>query len=946
MTGGLFLVFLSGLYTDFLLFFYYFFGIVCAMANKKPDSKNQKIKSEITLRRLFTRDGTHPFDSINWVRRDAVVGSGDKKVFEQKDVELPDFWSQNAINITAAKYFRGKVGSPEREESVKQIITRVSSTMRGWGEKYGYFKDEDQARIFEEELAHILVHQKGSFNSPVWFNVGVKEKPQCSACFILSVDDDMSEILNWIKTEGMIFKGGSGAGVNLSTLRSKTESLSNGGNASGPVSFMRGADSVAGMIKSGGTTRRAAKMVILNVDHPDIMDFVRAKAEEEKKVRALMEAGYNMLDLNNEAWNSIQYQNANNSVRITDDFMRAVERDGMWETKFVRTGLPAKEYKARELLNEIALAAWECGDPGVQFDSIINKWHTIPNSGRINGSNPCSEYMSIDNSACNLASINLVKFLRPDGTFMTKEFKHTVDVFILAQDIIVDASSYPTEKIGESAHKFRQLGLGFANLGALIMAKGFPYDSEEGRAVAGAIASLMSGEAYRFSATIARHLGAFEGYEINRDPMLNVIRMHGAASHNIDAFYLNDKELGRESHEVWEEAYKLGEKFGFRNSQATVIAPTGTISFMMDCDTTGIEPDFSLVKMKQLVGGGWMKIVNAGVEPALKNLGYTENEVSDVLSWIAEKNTIEGAPSLKETHLAVFDCAAKAQNGTRVISWKGHVKMVAAVQPFISGAISKTFNMLNEATKEDIVEAYMMSWKYGIKALAVYRDGSKATQPLSTSATNKKEKVDASDGAIRRKLPATRASETHRFAIAGHDGYLTYSMYDDGTLSEIFIRMAKQGSTLSGLIDAFAISVSIALQYGVPLKDLVRKFVYTRFEPAGFTENPNIRIATSIVDYIFRYLALRFLGPDDLLEFGMVHALEGATAEAPKETSEVKAPVVAAVVTGTSGFDTQKPKANGSVISDTVCRKCGGMMVRTGTCLTCLQCGDSSGGCS
>lgn len=756
----------------------------------------------------------------------------------------------------------------------------------------------------------------------------------------------MKAILDWIKTEGMIFKGGSGAGINLSSLRSKMESLSNGGRASGPVSFMRGADSVAGMIKSGGTTRRAAKMVILNIDHPDIMDFIRAKAEEEKKVRALMDAGYNMLDLNNDAWNSIQYQNANNSVRITDDFMRTVERDGMWETKFVKSRLPAKEYNARELLNEIAEAAWECGDPGVQFDTLINKWHTIPNSGRINGSNPCSEYMSIDNSACNLASINLVKFLRSDGTFMTKEFKHTVDMFILAQDIIVDSSSYPTEKIEENTRKFRQLGLGFANLGALIMAKGFPYDSEEGRALGGAIASLMSGEAYRFSAVIARHLGAFEGYTINREPMLNVIKMHGAAAHSVDAFYLNDKELSVESRAVWEETYRLGEKFGFRNSQATVIAPTGTISFMMDCDTTGIEPDFSLVKMKQLVGGGWMKIVNAGVPPALKNLGYTDNEINEMLAWISEKNTIEGAPHLKDVHVPVFDCAAKAPNGMRVISWQGHVKMVAAVQPFVSGAISKTFNMPNEATKEDIVEAYMMAWKYGIKAFAVYRDGSKATQPLNTSAEAKKEKSVAAEGATRRRLPATRVSETHRFAIAGHDGYLTYSMYDDGSVSEIFIRMAKQGSTLSGLLDAFAISVSIALQYGVPLKDLVRKFVYTRFEPAGFTENPDVRIATSIVDYIFRYLGLRFLAPDDLAEFGMVRALEAGTHEAPAETSEIKTPVAAAVANSGNGFDVPKPKTNGSIISDTVCRKCGGMMVRTGTCLTCLQCGDSSGGCS
>lgn len=907
-----------------------------------------KTKSEIPLRRMYTREGVHPFDEVNWVRRDAVVGSGEKKVFEQKNCEFPDFWSANAVNIAASKYFRGKLGSPEREESVKQMVSRVTTTLRSWGEKSGYFKDEDQAAIFESELAHILVNQKGSFNSPVWFNLGTTEKPQCSACFILSVEDNMRSILDWIKTEGMIFKGGSGAGINLSTLRSKVESLSKGGQASGPVSFMRGADSVAGMIKSGGTTRRAAKMVILNIDHPDIVDFVHAKVEEEKKVRALMAAGYNMLDLNNEAWNSIQYQNANNTVRISDEFMRAAEADGDWETKFVTTGQPAKKYRARELLNDIAEAAWACGDPGVQYDSIINRWHTVPNSGRINGSNPCSEYMSIDNSACNLASINLMKFVREDGTFMVKEFKHVVDVFILAQDIIVDGSSYPTEKIGENSHKFRQLGLGFANLGALIMTKGYPYDSEEGRALAGAIASLMAGEAYRFSSVIARRVGAFEGYAINREPMLNVIRMHGAASHGINMFYLNDKELAEETRSVWEETYKLGEKHGYRNSQTTVIAPTGTISFIMDCDTTGIEPDFSLVKMKQLVGGGYMKIANASVEAALMHLGYSQNESSEIVSYITERNTIEGAPHLKDVHLPVFDCAVRAATGTRAISWRGHVKMVGAVQPFISGAISKTFNMAHETTKDEIADAYMMAWHSGIKAFAVYRDGSKATQPLSTSGEKKKEAPVAQEAVRRRKLPATRASETHKFSIAGHDGYLTYSMYEDGTLAEIFIRMAKQGSTLSGLLDVFALSVSMALQYGVPLRDLARKFIYTRFEPAGFTENTQIRIATSIADYIFRYLAIRFLTNDDLSEFGMMHFLEGeekvAQSEQTGEVAEIKTPVTASVMSN-NGFDEPKKKS-GPVIADTVCRKCGGMMVRTGTCLTCLQCGDSSGGCS
>ena len=938
--------------------FFIFFLYSEVMTSKKSATETQKMstsnktrvkgKSEIPLRRMYTREGVHPFDEINWVRRDATVGSGAKKVFEQTNCEFPDFWSANAVNIAASKYFRGKMGTPDREESVKQMVGRVTGTLRQWGLKFGYFKDETQAELFEHELAHILVNQKGSFNSPVWFNLGRVEKPQCSACFILSVDDDMQAILDWIKTEGMIFKGGSGAGVNLSTLRSKVESLSKGGYASGPVSFMRGADSVAGMIKSGGTTRRAAKMVILNIDHPDILDFIHAKVEEEKKVRALMAAGYNMLDLNNEAWNSIQYQNANNTVRISDEFMHAVENDGEWETKFVTNGATAKKYRARELLNEIAQAAWECGDPGVQYDSIINRWHTCPNSGRINASNPCSEYMHLDNSACNLASINLMKFLREDGTFMVKEFKHVVDVFILAQDIIVDGSSYPTQKIGENAHKFRQLGLGFANLGALIMTKGFPYDSDEGRALAGAISSLMSGEAYRFSSVVARRVGTFEGYPINREPMLNVIRMHGAAAHGVNAFHLNDKELIEESRGVWEEAYKHGEKYGYRNSQVSVIAPTGTISFIMDCDTTGIEPDFSLVKMKQLVGGGWMKIVNASVEPALSNLGYSATDRADILAWISEHNTIEGAPHLKDAHLPVFDCAARAANGTRMITWKGHVKMVGAVQPFISGAISKTFNMAHEATKDEIADAYIMAWHLNIKAFAVYRDGSKATQPLSTSGEKEKKKEPAAQTETmkRRRLPATRSSETHKFSIAGHDGYLTYSMYEDGTISEIFIRMAKQGSTLSGLLDVFALSVSMALQYGVPLKDLARKFIYTRFEPAGFTENPSIRIATSIVDYIFRYLAIRFLNNDDLAEFGMVHFLEGEKApENVAEVSDIKT-AVAAAVTANNGFEEPKKKPNASVIADTVCRKCGGMMVRTGTCLTCLQCGDSSGGCS
>ncbi len=931
------------------------------MPRTKTSKKQSKLFGQpnntraIPFRRTFTKEKIHPFDEINWVRRDVVVG-GEKKVFEQKNVEFPDFWSMNAVNITTSKYFRGKLGTPDREESLKVMITRVTKTIREWGEQYGYFTNEEQAQTFEDELMHLIVYQKGSFNSPVWFNVGTRENPQCSACFILSVEDDMQSILNWIQTEGLIFKYGSGSGVNLSPLRAKSELLSHGGKSSGPVSFMRGADSVAGMIKSGGTTRRAAKMVVLNIDHPDVLEFVQAKAKEEKKIRAFMEAGYNMSDLNDDAWNSIQYQNANNSVRITDDFMEAVERDGEWETKYRITGEPAERYNARWLLNEIAQAAWECGDPGVQFDTIINRWHTCPNSGRINASNPCSEYMHLDNSACNLASINLLKFLRDDGSFMTKEFVAAVDTFILAQEIIINGSSYPTIKITENAHKFRQLGLGFANLGAFLMRRGVAYDSDEARAWAGAITSLMSGEAYRFSGAIAERMGAFDGFEVNKDPMLNVIRMHGIASRSIDSFFIRDEELLDTARMVWEKAYTIGKKNGFRNSQVTVIAPTGTISFMMDCDTTGIEPDFSLVKYKQLVGGGIMKIVNAGVESALANLGYSKHEQDEIVSWIAETGTVEGSPLIKPEHLSVFDCAVRPEKGTRSISWKGHVKMVGAVQPFISGAISKTFNMSSETTREEIVDAYMMAWKLGIKAFAVYRDGSKATQPLNTSADAKSKIEKEKRGSVtyRHRLPRTRMSETHKFSIAGHEGYFTYGMYEDGMPGELFIRMSKQGSTLSGLLDVFAISVSLALQYGVPLKELSHKFIYTRFEPAGFTENPDIQVATSIVDYIFRYLVLRFLNADDLSEFGM-SPLFIEHKELPEKTEErvveeltmkVATAVGAKMTINEESISMKKTSEKARISTDIVCRKCGGIMVRTGTCNTCLQCGDSSGGCS
>ncbi len=916
------------------------------------EGKKVTSRANISLKRFFTRTGVSPFDEVKWIRRDAVVGSGEKKVFEQKDVEFPASWSQSAVNITASKYFRGQLGTPERENSARHMIERVVKVLRSWGEQNGYFSSSAQAQIFDDELTHLLVHQKGSFNSPVWFNVGSQNEPQCSACFILSAKDDMRDILDWIKTEGMIFKYGSGTGINLSNLRSKREPLSKGGYASGPVSFMRGADSVAGMIKSGGTTRRAAKMVVLDIDHPDMMDFIQVKAEEEKKVRALMEAGYNMADLNNEAWNSIQYQNANNSIRITDNFMKAVEEDGEWQTRFRVSGAVANTYKAREVLAAIAQAAWDCGDPGVQFDTIINKWHTCPMSGRINASNPCSEYMHLDNSACNLASINLLKFLNSDGTFDVRGFKQAVDVFILAQEIIVSGSYYPTPKITENAKNFRELGLGFANLGALLMTKGLAYDSDEARAWAGAIASLMSGEAYRMSAQISARTGPFAGYGVNREPMLNVIKMHGEESRRVATDLLGDRKLAAEAVQVWDEAYEEGERHGYRNSQVTVIAPTGTISFMMDCDTTGIEPDFAPVKMKQLVGGGWMKIVNASVPPALRRLGYGESEIKGVTDYVLENGTFEGAPNFKEEHLPIFDCAVRSGKGTRAISWKGHVRLVGAVQPFISGAISKTFNMAQDVTKEEIEEAYVMAWRLGIKAFAVYRDGSKAAQPLNTSDKQEGKKKDKDgDGVTRHRLPVTRVSETHKFSIVGHEGYLTYSMYEDGSLAEMFIRMSKQGSTLAGLLDAFAISVSMALQYGVPFKDLAHKFIYTRFEPAGFTENPEIRIATSIIDYIFRYLALRFLGPDDLAEFGLNPALDAhedhnVKLEAPKTVVVEARPTNLEGEANGGGESLYSMKQrSGTVLAETVCKKCGGMMVRTGTCMTCLQCGNSSGGC-
>jgi len=758
-------------------------------------------------------------------------------------------------------------------------------------------------------------------------------------CFILAVDDNMESILDWIYTEGMIFKRGSGAGVNLSPLRSSMETLSRGGVSSGPVSFMRGADSVAGMIASGGSTRRAAKMVVLNIDHPDILRFIRCKAEEEKKVHALMEMGYDMYDLNNPAWNSIQYQNANNSVRVTDEFMEAVERDETFATKFVGTNKPAQEYRAHDLMHAIAQAAWESGDPGMQYDTIINKWHTCPNTGRINASNPCAEYMHLDNSACNLASINVIKYLNPDGSFNVRDFIHTVDVLILAQDILVGGSSYPTEKIGENARNYRELGLGYANLGALLMTWGFPYDSDEARHTASAITALMTGEAYRYSAEIAKKMGAYAGYAINKEPQLRVVSMHRAEFDRVREDRVKDTAIYKAAEKAWDDAVFLGKKYGVRNSQVTVIAPTGTIALMMDCATTGIEPEFALVKTKNLVGGGTMRFVNTAVPDALKNLGYSDAERDLIVAHIESQGTIEGAPALKDEHVAVFDCAVRPANGARSIHWQGHVKMVAAVQPFISGAISKTFNMSADTSVDEIMKAYIMGWKLGLKAFAVYRDGSKAAQPLVTASGKGGAKKEQKP--FRRKLPATRPSETHKFSIAGHEGYLTYSMYENRDLAEIFITMSKQGSTLAGLLDAFAISVSIALQHGVPLKTLARKFVYGRFEPAGFTENSDIQVATSITDYIFRYLSLRFLSSSDLDDIGV----KGAPKEVPAavEIKEMKAVVASEVMVKAPVV----AEAIGSkvVFADSVCRECGGMLVQTGSCKTCFQCGTSTGGC-
>src|SRR6187431_2173040 len=827
-------------------------------------------EASVAPRRYFTVPGIDPFDAIEWELRDAHIPGRDGPTFEQKDVEFPKFWSQTATNIVSQKYFRGRMASPERERSVKQMIGRVVDTIGGWGRDGGYFATADEADTFEAELKAILVNQLASFNSPVWFNVGFEKEPQCSACFILSIDDSMESILDWIRREGIIFRGGSGSGLNLSRLRSSKEQLSKGGYASGPVSFMRGADASAGTIKSGGKTRRAAKMVVLDVDHPDIDEFIWCKAREERKARVLEQAGYDM-SLDSADWASIQYQNANNSVRVTDAFMEAVTEGKEWPLTARTDGTVVETVEARALLRDIAAAAWECADPGVQYDTTINAWHTSPNTSRINASNPCSEYMSIDDSACNLASLNLMKFRREDGELDVEAFEHAVDTVFLAQEILVGYSSYPTPEIDKNAKAYRQLGLGYANLGALLMARGLPYDSAEGRAYAAAVTALMSGRAYRKSAEIAARMGPFAGYRPNTAAMIGVIAKHRAAVGNIAASETVPSDLLSAARRSWDDALNLGEVHGYRNAQATVLAPTGTISFMMDCDTTGVEPDFALVKSKKLVGGGDITIVNKTVPMALERLGYAPAEVSEIEAFIDDKNTIIGAPHVKKEHYPVFDCAV----GERAIHYMGHVKMMGAVQPFISGAISKTVNLPEETTVDDVAQVLLDAWKLGVKAIAIYRDNCKVAQPLSSKTG---EAIQALTGVAappvpltqRRRLPEDRVEVGRKFRVGEYEGYIHVGLYEDGTPGDIFVDIAKEGTTLAGLMNSIMISVSLGLQYGVPLEVYVSKFSHMRFEPSGMTNDPDIRVAKSIVDYVFRWMGKRFLSIEQQEELGIL----------------------------------------------------------------------------
>jgi ribonucleoside-diphosphate reductase alpha chain len=974
--------------------------------------------------RRWTRPGVHPYDEIQWEVRTASIGNEKGvNVFEQKDVEVPAFWSQLATNVVVSKYFRGHLNTPDRETSVRQLIDRVVNTIAMWAEQQHYFATDEDLRAFQAELTHLLVHQKLAFNSPVWFNVGVEEHPQCSACFINSVQDTMSSIMDLAKTEAMLFKFGSGAGSNLSTIRSSREKMSGGGTASGPVSFMRGYDAFAGVVKSGGKTRRAAKMVILDVGHPDIEDFINSKLKEEKKAWALIEAGYDP-SFTGEAYGSIAFQNANHSVRVTDDYMRAVVADADWTTHSVVGAVPMDTFRARKLFREMADAAWVCGDPGIQYDTTINDWNPVSNSDRQYATNPCSEFSFLNDTSCNLASLNLMKFVREDAEFDVEAFRYACRLTITAQEILVDNAGYPTPAITSNSHLYRPLGLGYANLGALLMSRGLAYDSPEGQAYAGAITSIMTAEAYGQSAVISRdHGGPFAEYRKNEEPFLRVIQKHRDAAHAIPDKANVPADLHRAARDIWDNTLELGRANGFRNAQTTLLAPTGTIAFMMDCDTTGIEPDIALVKYKKLVGEGFLKIVNQTVPGALRKLGYTPEQVDAIVAYVNERETIEGAPELRPEHLSVFDCAFKPMNGTRSIHYMGHLRMMSAVQPFLSGAISKTVNMPENATADEIETVYLEGWRMGLKAIAIYRDNSKRSQPLNTGKKKDSGEADslAAAGALaaaaagaaaephayRHRLPVERNAITHKFDIAGHEGYITVGLYDDGQPGEIFLKMAKEGSTISGLMDTFATTVSVALQYGVPLRDLVHKFAHVRFEPSGFTSNPEIPIAKSIVDYIFRWMGSRFLPPEERANLGLVDRSSapessvqplnlgfGATsgiggagtsgsgsspaagpASPPTGSTTVAALDSAATstppasewpaTTPSNGNGHANGAATGSAAKPRVtlgslgigkaqvtftsqadapsCAECGSIMVRNGSCYKCLNCGSTSG---
>ena len=926
----------------------------------------------IGIQRHFTQPGVHPYDTITWETRDARIANWKtgSVAFEQLGVEFPESWSLNATNIVAQKYFRGTLGTPERETSLRQVIDRVADTITNWGIQGGYFVDDEEAEAFRNELKFILVTQRAAFNSPVWFNIGVKGVPQqASACFILSVEDTMDGILNWYREEGIIFKGGSGSGINLSAIRSSAETLKGGGTASGPVSFMRGADASAGTIKSGGKTRRAAKMVILNVDHPDVEEFIWCKSREEKKARALSAAGFDM-DLDGADSFSVQYQNANNSVRVTDEFMQAVKEDRDWDLKAVKDGRTIRTMKARDLWRQIATASWECADPGLQFDTTINKWHTAHAAGRINGSNPCSEYMHIDNSACNLASINLLKYLNDDDTFDVEAYRHTIEVVFTAQEILVGNADYPTEKIAENSRLFRQLGLGYANIGALLMALGMPYDSEGGRAWAAVLTSMMTGHAYATSARIASRMGPFAGFTANERYMLNVLRMHRDADKEIDNTDVVQHDLVEAATSSWAAAVRDGEEYGVRNSQASVLAPTGTIGLMMDCDTTGIEPDLGLVKFKKLVGGGNMTIVNQTVPRALAKLGYEKPVADRIVQYIDTNKTIVGSPDLRTEHLAAFACSM----GDNVIHYEGHVRMMGAVQPFLSGAISKTVNMPETATVEDIEHIHMLSWELGLKAVAIYRDNCKVGQPLSTMKKDD-DKKDADTVTataervvertverivtqpVRQKLPRSRRGRTFEFRVADCKGFANVGEYEDGRPGEIFLTVSKQGSTLAGIMDSFAKSVSYGLQYGVPLHAFVEAFINTRFEPAGMTDDPDIRMASSIIDYLFRRLAVEYMTPAERAELGIftraermqptlpgveetaVETAQGADMFADPKTIPSVEQLTASIAAGVFSHSDGKAAGTGAI-----CSACGSSnMRRAGACHVCGDCGSTSG---